>query len=86
MKLEADALTFERAARGYARADELIADGCIDLADVRQVDSAGIALLLEMKRRAQRAGRTIEFVDTPLQLRGLLAFFGVDGLLGIGAP
>ena len=83
MKLDADALSFEHAARGYARADELIADGHVDLSGVAQVDSAGIALLLEMKRRAQRAGRPIEFVDAPPQLRSLLGFFGIDGLLGI---
>lgn len=86
MKLDADALSFERAAQGYARADELIADGRVDLSDVRQFDSAGIALLLELKRRARRAGRALEFVDAPPQLCGLLGFFGVDTLLGIETP
>lgn len=85
MKLDADALSFERAARGYARADELIADGHIDLSAVTQVDSAGIALLLEMARRARRRGAALEFVQAPPQLRGLLAFFGVGELLGIAA-
>lgn len=85
MKLDADALSFERAAQGYARADELIADGCVDLSEVRQFDSTGIALLLEMRRRAQRTGQSLEFVGAPSQLRGLLGFFGVDTLLGIDA-
>lgn len=86
MKLDADALSFERAAQGYARADALTADGRVDLSDVRHVDSAGVALLLEMKRRALRAGRPLEFVGVPPQLLGLIGFFGVDTLLGIEAP
>ncbi|MES0872976.1 STAS domain-containing protein [Sinimarinibacterium thermocellulolyticum] len=86
MRLEADALSFARAAQGYARADALIADGRIELDAVREADSAGIALLLELKRRAQRAGRPLEFVGAPPQLRSLLGFFGVAPLLGIDVP
>jgi ABC-type transporter Mla MlaB component len=85
VKIDADLLSFEHAGRGYARVDELIADGRVELGDVHNVDSAGIALLLEMKRRAQRSGRSVEFVDVPPQLGRLLGFFGIDTLLGIKA-
>lgn len=82
MKLDDGALTFTQAPRWFARIDEIAADGRIDLADVASVDSAGVALLLGAARRARRRGARLELVNTPEQLRTLLAFFGVDGLLG----
>lgn len=81
--LGADALSFERVGRTFARADEIVSAGRVDLAQATQVDSAGVSLLLELARRAQRKGQKLEFVNTPPQLRGLLVFFGVDSLLGI---
>ncbi|MDD3764823.1 MAG: STAS domain-containing protein [Nevskiales bacterium] len=84
MKLEADALTFRRAAEMLARADALSGDGRIDLSDIAQVDSAGVALLLELERRARRQGRRVELIEPPEQLRGLLTFFGLDPIFAPG--
>jgi ABC-type transporter Mla MlaB component len=83
VKLAADALSFEQALASWARIDEIVAAGEFDLSDVAQVDSAGISLLLETARRAKRAGRTVAFVNAPPQLRSLIAFFGIGGLLGL---
>lgn len=84
VQLAADALSFEKAAQWYDRLDELGADGRIDLALVQQVDSAGVALLLELARRARRQGATLQLSNPPQQLRDLLSFLGIDTLLGIG--
>lgn len=83
MKLDNGALTFTQAERWFGRIDDIAADGRIDLADVAQVDSAGVALLLEIARRVQRRGARLELQNPPAQLRGLLGFFGVGGILGV---
>ncbi|MFA5939029.1 MAG: STAS domain-containing protein [Sinimarinibacterium sp.] len=83
MKLDKGALTFTQAEHGFARIDDIAADGRIDLSDVTQADSAGVALLLEIARRVQRRGARLELLNPPDQLRGLLRFFGVDGILGV---
>lgn len=85
MKLDNGALTFTQAERWFKRIDELAADGRIDLADVSQVDSAGIALLLEVARRSRQRGIRLELQNTPAQLRGLLEFFGVSRMLGLSS-
>ncbi|WP_043114169.1 STAS domain-containing protein [Solimonas soli] len=77
-------LTFATAAEWFARAEALAARDTIDLSAVTQCDSAGVALLLELRRAAQRKGRGLQFVNAPAQLRGLVAFFGLDAILGLG--
>ena len=53
----------------------------IDLARVTRSDSAGLALLLELTRRARRSGGSLKLQNAPPQLRKLAAFFGLDELL-----
>ncbi|HEY1077978.1 MAG TPA: STAS domain-containing protein [Fontimonas sp.] len=84
IQLAADALSFEKAAQWYARLDEMTADGEVDLAQVRQVDSAGTALLLELARRVRRSGGRLVISNPPQQLQDLLKFFGIGTLLGMG--
>lgn len=63
------------------RADELAARGRIDLADVGRIDSAGAAFLLELTRRARKGGKTLEIVNASRQVRSLLEFLQIDGVL-----
>lgn len=63
------------------RGDALIAGGTLDLSPVQSVDSAGIALLLELTRRAKRGGKALVFTGAAAPVRELSAFFGVDSLL-----
>jgi len=63
------------------RSEALIAGGMLDLAPVQSADSAGIALLLELTRRAKRGGKTLTLVNASAPVRELSAFFGVDSLL-----
>ena len=61
-------------------------DGCaeleVDLADVGEIDSAGVQILLVLKREAERAGRSLRLVNHSqavfdvLDLLNLQAHFG----------
>ncbi len=63
----------------------LAAAGVIDLAGVTRVDSAGLALLLELTRRASVQDRSIEWRNAPPALASLATFFGVSGMLHLEA-
>jgi phospholipid transport system transporter-binding protein len=63
-----------------AKGDALAKAGTLDLAAVTHVDSAGIALLLELRRRA--AGQ-LTLTGAPPQMRALADFLGVSPLLGL---
>ncbi|SEQ41973.1 ABC-type transporter Mla maintaining outer membrane lipid asymmetry, MlaB component, contains STAS domain [Solimonas aquatica] len=75
-------LSFATASAWFAQAEALSRAGQLSLAKVAQCDSAGLALLLELKRRAQRAQQPLHFTDVPQQLRELSGFFGLDRALG----
>ncbi|HUR42207.1 MAG TPA: STAS domain-containing protein [Verrucomicrobiae bacterium] len=78
----------------FARARELL-DGSrsqvsqgqgpmeIDLSGVTRVDSAGLALLLELARAARAAGRELRCTRAPEKLRRLADFFGLTPLLAL---
>lgn len=55
----------------------------LDLSAVTRCDSAGLAALLELRRRAQRQKRSLRLVNAPTQMRELAAFFGVDSILNL---
>lgn len=79
--LPADELSFASVPSWLARADALIADGRLDLSGVRRADSAGLALLLELSRRAKQRGQTLTLQGANPQVTGLAAFFGLEGIL-----
>ncbi len=79
--LPADELSFASVPDWLARADALIADGRLDLSGVRRADSAGLALLLELSRRAKQRGQKLVLQGANPQLTGLAAFFGLEGIL-----
>lgn len=53
----------------------------VDLAGVTDVDSAGLALLLEWLRGARAEGRGLRFVALPAKLLAIARLSGVDFLL-----
>lgn len=57
------------------------AQSSIDLSGVQAVDSAGLALLIEWYRIAERAKRSIRFVGAPAQLRALAKISDIEGVL-----
>ena len=55
--------------------------GRVDLKAVDPVDSAGIAILLEWKRRAAAEGVALAFENVPPTMASLAELYGVDELL-----
>ena len=53
----------------------------VDLAGVTEVDSTAVSLLLEWRRQAARANRTVRYVNLPANLRSLAELYGVTELL-----
>jgi anti-anti-sigma factor len=49
----------------------------LDLADVRKMDSAGIAVLVEVHDKLKREGRQLGLINTPETVKGLLDVLGV---------
>ena len=54
----------------------------IDLAGVTEVDSTAVSLLLEWRRQAAGANRTLRYVNLPANLKSLAELYGVSELLG----
>ncbi|TAM09779.1 MAG: STAS domain-containing protein [Nevskiaceae bacterium] len=79
-------LTFHEVERLLARADAIVAQGFINLAAVQRFDSAGVALLLELTRRARIRGGQCVVRGCPQSVRALLDFFSVSALLEFEAP
>jgi phospholipid transport system transporter-binding protein len=79
----AGALTVDSAGDVLAASQdvELPRTGVVSLADVRAVDSAGVAVLLSWRRRAAAEGKTLSFVDVPASLEALAELYSVEDLL-----
>ncbi len=52
-----------------------------DLASIKTADSSAVAVLLEWKRAARKAGASLFFVNLPASLQSLAALYGVDAFL-----
>ena len=79
-------LTFATVPALLAQAGQLIADGRLDLSAVRKADSAGLALLLELTRRAKARGIGLELSAPPPQVRDLIRFFDLESALKLEGP
>jgi phospholipid transport system transporter-binding protein len=55
--------------------------GEVDLTDVEGIDSAAVAVLLALKRRAAGEGRPLRFVGIPASLASLADLYGVEEIL-----
>ena len=66
-----------------AEGRRLLADGAatVDLAEVSELDSSALALLLAWLREARAAGRTLAFANVPAALRTIARLYGVEALL-----
>ncbi|MBT0962667.1 STAS domain-containing protein [Denitromonas iodatirespirans] len=76
-------LTFETAGEMRDAARRAVAEGArrIDLSEVPQADSAGLALLLDVCREAKRQKQSIDIVGLPDGLTSLADLYGVSDLL-----
>ena len=52
-----------------------------DLGTVQVADSSAVAVLLEWKRAARKAGAALSYTNLPAGLQSLAALYGVDAFL-----
>ena len=50
----------------------------VDLARVQRADSAGLALMVEWLRLARKAGRNLQFIQIPEQVREIIRVNGLS--------
>jgi phospholipid transport system transporter-binding protein len=55
----------------------------VDLAEVTEMDSSLLALMLAWLREAKSGGRELAFANLPESLRTIARLYGVDGLLPV---
>ena len=79
----AGSLTYANAGSVLAATVELPlpTGGELDLTDLEAVDSAAVAVLIALKRRAVNEGRLLSFVRVPPALAALADLYGVDEML-----
>jgi phospholipid transport system transporter-binding protein len=75
-------LTVENAAVMLAAADALPLpeSGRIDLGGITHADSAALAVVMALRRRAAAEGRTLRIENLPATLHSLAIVYGVDDL------
>jgi phospholipid transport system transporter-binding protein len=59
----------------------MVANTTIDFAQVNDIDTATISLILEWQRRAQKENQTIKLVNLPANLVSLTQLYGVADLI-----
>ncbi|MAY25264.1 MAG: NTP-binding protein [Polycyclovorans sp.] len=64
---------------------DALAAGPLDLGKVGATDSAGVAFLLALCRRAAAQGRQLPLLNAAPQVRTLLTFYGVDTMFELEA-
>jgi phospholipid transport system transporter-binding protein len=79
-------LSFSSIPRLLGQADALAAEPRLDLSGVSKADSAGLAFLLELTRRAKHAGRALILAGAPTQVRDLIRFFDLESALKLDPP
>ena len=53
----------------------------VDMSQLGEIDSAAVSLVLEWLRAAQRARRTLSFVNLPANFKSLATLYGVLDLI-----
>ncbi len=78
-RLEGD-LTLSNASLWLAESEAVLRAGTqiFDMANIGQLDSSALSLMLSLRRRAQAAGSAVEFRNIPENLASLAKLYGVD--------
>jgi phospholipid transport system transporter-binding protein len=81
--LIAGPLTLGNVAAVLAEGRALLAEGVgtVDLAEVTELDSSALALLLAWLREAKAGGRALAFANLPASLQTIARLYGVEDLL-----
>lgn len=82
MKLQSQPITMTTAHTAYDAVDRAVSQGdaTIDLADIQQVDSSVVALLLHAQRILKVRNQSLRVVNAPAALSRLLAVYGLETL------
>ena len=77
------AVTLADAADVFAASSTLAlpANGIVDFSGLMQADSAALAVMIALKRRATAEGRPLRVTGLPASLRSLAVVYGVEDLL-----
>ena len=59
----------------------ITSDTKVDFAQVTDIDTTALSLILEWKRRAQTESKTLTFVNLPANLNSLAMLYGVSELI-----
>lgn len=78
-------LTLQSLRKLLPEADAQAAAGTLDLSGITTADSAGLAYLLELQRRAAERGTVLRFTQPPEQLLALARFFKLESAIGSSA-
>ena len=65
----------------YAAQADLPSCLAIDFANVTDIDSSAVALLLHWRREAARLGKQVRYVHLPQNLATLATLYGVDEMI-----
>jgi phospholipid transport system transporter-binding protein len=81
----AGALTFAEAGPVLAAASTLALprEGIVDCGGIGAFDSAAVAVLLALKRRAAAEGRRLAFAGLPARLEALATLYDVEEMLAV---
>ncbi|HEY7787004.1 MAG TPA: STAS domain-containing protein [Casimicrobiaceae bacterium] len=81
--LFAGVLTLDDASTVFeaSKAMPMPANGVVDFRSLLHADSAALAIIIALKRRATAEGRTLSVRGLPATLRSLAVAYGVDHLL-----
>ena len=73
-------LTLANASQWLTASEAALREGALtfDLAQIGQLDSSALSLMLSLRRRAQAAGTAVEFRHIPESLASLAKLYGVD--------
>ena len=79
-------LTFKSVVSIRARIYQALKDDasdrfCLDLSEVKDCDSAGLALLIELRKLCKQSNKTFEVIGVSPETRSLAEFCGVDVIL-----
>ncbi|MGH8593023.1 MAG: STAS domain-containing protein [Gammaproteobacteria bacterium] len=69
---------------GFQDVDTMFQPGpgkVLDLSGVEGFDSAGLAFLVELQRRARRAGVSLSYRNIPMRMRAVASVYGLDEIL-----
>jgi phospholipid transport system transporter-binding protein len=77
------ALTFDNAAQVFASSGALAlpANGSVDFSAITRADSAALAVMIALKRRATMQGSALSIDGVPASLRSLAVVYGVENLI-----